>query len=372
MTAVTRPADARRSASRMMNSSIRCSFTGGLVGWITNTSWPRIESSILTLISPSGKWRSRGSVSGTSRISAILAASIMLAPPEINFSSPHGEAADVHLLADLGAGAQLGEWAAVGTVADPRVLYIHMRSDAALGANLRFAFEDRERLDHGVLTDGDGGVDERAVGVDDGDAAQHQALEQPAARDVCRPGEPDAVLDPHRLARVVELDDRHRLQVQEDVGQVELARIVVVLDLVELLDEPAAVEAVDADVELVHALPLFRGSVLALDDALEPAVAVSDHAAVVARRILDAGDGRGRARLLVGVDDLEDARCGQKRGVSVDHQHLAAAQLAGRNLLQRVRRTPRVALVDQTGTPMEACRHVGVVGVRDHRDALRA
>jgi len=38
VTAVTRPAEARRSASRMMNSSIRCSFTGGLVGWITNTS----------------------------------------------------------------------------------------------------------------------------------------------------------------------------------------------------------------------------------------------------------------------------------------------------------------------------------------------
>src|SRR2546426_12031084 len=29
------------------------------------------------------------------------------------------------------------------------------------------------------------------------DAAQHQALEQPAAHDVCRPREPDAVLDPH-------------------------------------------------------------------------------------------------------------------------------------------------------------------------------
>src|SRR6202521_1561388 len=60
MTAVTRPAEARRRASRMMKSSIRCSLTGGLVGWITKTSWPRIESSILTLISPSGKWRRRG------------------------------------------------------------------------------------------------------------------------------------------------------------------------------------------------------------------------------------------------------------------------------------------------------------------------
>src|SRR5881628_3364099 len=50
-----------------------------------------MESSILTLISPSGKLRSRGSVSWTSRISAIFPARSMLALPEISLSSPQGE-----------------------------------------------------------------------------------------------------------------------------------------------------------------------------------------------------------------------------------------------------------------------------------------
>src|SRR5438309_489767 len=253
MTAVTLPAEARLSASRMMKSSIRCSFTGGDVGWMTNTSCPRIESSILTLISPSGKCRSRGSVRGTPSLSEMRSASSGLALPAISFSAPQGEAsspvnstavvnlpiiflpyhpswntdgcralgdvfrddracpgagapakfdgsdqhrvhpderpvadlgpilldavevrrdrtgadvgilakvgvaevrdvghlavpahlrpdqlgeaADVDVLGDLGAGSDLHERPAVGAVADPRVLYVHMRADAAFGAD---------------------------------------------------------------------------------------------------------------------------------------------------------------------------------------------------------------------------------------------
>ena len=43
-----------------------------------------------------------------------------------------GEAADVDVLGDLGARPQLGEGAAVGAVADPRVLYIDVRADPTL------------------------------------------------------------------------------------------------------------------------------------------------------------------------------------------------------------------------------------------------
>ena len=39
----------------MINSSIRFSLTGGQVGWTRNTSRPRMSSSILQEISPSGK-----------------------------------------------------------------------------------------------------------------------------------------------------------------------------------------------------------------------------------------------------------------------------------------------------------------------------
>src|SRR6266851_2359302 len=156
MTAVTRPAEARRSASRMMNSSIRCSFTGGLVGWITKTSCPRIESSILTLISPSGKRRSLGSVSWTSRTSAIRRASCMLALPEMSLSSPHG---DEGAVADLGpvlvlavevGGDRAG--ADVGVLAEVRVAQVgHVRHPAPV-ADLR-ADQLGEAADMHVVSD---------------------------------------------------------------------------------------------------------------------------------------------------------------------------------------------------------------------------
>jgi len=60
-----------------------------------------------------------------------------------------GEAADVHLLADLGPGRSLATGRS-RNVADP-ASSIYTCVHAALGADLRLAFEDRERLDHGVL-----------------------------------------------------------------------------------------------------------------------------------------------------------------------------------------------------------------------------
>src|SRR5215471_2938842 len=93
MTAVIRRADARRSASRRMNSSIRLSLTGWHVGWITNTSWPRSESWMLTEISPSGNRRTRGSVSGTPISSEMSAPSSGLELPATSRSCPHGRSA---------------------------------------------------------------------------------------------------------------------------------------------------------------------------------------------------------------------------------------------------------------------------------------
>src|SRR5437773_9220587 len=60
------------------------------------------------------------------------------------------EAADVDVLADHAAGSKLGERTAVGAVGDPRVLYVDVRSDAALGADVSVALEHGERLDHRV------------------------------------------------------------------------------------------------------------------------------------------------------------------------------------------------------------------------------
>lgn len=54
ITAMMRPALARRAASTMMRSSITLWFDGGQVGWMMKTSSPRMFSLIFTKLSPSG------------------------------------------------------------------------------------------------------------------------------------------------------------------------------------------------------------------------------------------------------------------------------------------------------------------------------
>src|SRR5262245_9091616 len=61
------PADARRSASTMMSSSITLSFTGEHVGWTTYVSTPRTFSWITQNVSPSEKRETRDLPSGNSR-----------------------------------------------------------------------------------------------------------------------------------------------------------------------------------------------------------------------------------------------------------------------------------------------------------------
>ena len=76
-----RSALARRQLSIITNSCMMFSFTGGQVGWIKNTSRPRMSSLILHEISPSGNVPSDTSPSGTPRYSAIRVASAGLALP---------------------------------------------------------------------------------------------------------------------------------------------------------------------------------------------------------------------------------------------------------------------------------------------------
>ena len=59
--------DARRSASMRIRSSIRWSFAGNDVDWMTNTSSPRTFSWISTKISMSAKRRTMHLASGSSR-----------------------------------------------------------------------------------------------------------------------------------------------------------------------------------------------------------------------------------------------------------------------------------------------------------------
>src|SRR5580700_5755716 len=82
MTAVIEPADARRSASVMMRSSITLSFVGLLVDWMMNASTPRTFSPISTKLSPSLKRVTLHLPSGVSRYWPMAAPSSGFALPE--------------------------------------------------------------------------------------------------------------------------------------------------------------------------------------------------------------------------------------------------------------------------------------------------
>ena len=62
-----RPAEARRSASIMISSSISVSFGRPQIDWITKTSRPRTLSAIRTNVSPSGKFTTSHSPSEVPR-----------------------------------------------------------------------------------------------------------------------------------------------------------------------------------------------------------------------------------------------------------------------------------------------------------------
>src|ERR1700761_6359100 len=88
MTAVMRRADERRSASVMINSSIKWSLAGNDVDWMMKTSEPRTFSSTSTKISLSAKRRTLALVSGKFSQSAISLASAGLELPATSLMEP--------------------------------------------------------------------------------------------------------------------------------------------------------------------------------------------------------------------------------------------------------------------------------------------
>ena len=73
------------------------------------------------------------------------------------------------------------------------------RADAAHAADLGVAAQDGAGIDHGVLADLDVGVDVGGLGVADGDAGDHQALEHALVEDALGGGELGAVIDAQDL-----------------------------------------------------------------------------------------------------------------------------------------------------------------------------
>src|SRR3972149_3726968 len=160
MTAVMRAAEARRMASMITRSSIRCSFTGGEVGWRTKTSSPRTLSSMLMRTSPSAKRERVISPRGTSRESQTSWASAGLPAPVNTFNvrpltvpSPADLARPDHARGhadDDGAGGHVLRHhrprAGGGALADPQRGHEHR-----VAAGERFVFDDRGPLLAGAV-----------------------------------------------------------------------------------------------------------------------------------------------------------------------------------------------------------------------------
>ena len=150
----------------------------------------------------------------------------------------------------------------------------------------------------------------------------------PALREPGHVGEVDAVVDAEREVGIGERERLHELvvraQQREHVRQVELALGVVAAEPRERGEQRAAVEQVEARVDLADR-ELLLGRVargLGLDDALDAPLRVADDAAVAGRVLeLHARDRRRGAGLLVRGDQRGDRLAGDERHVAVDDQH---------------------------------------------------
>ena len=140
-------------------------------------------------------------------------------------------------------------------------------------------------MDYRVLADRDVGINEGCRWVRDRDPAHHQRIEDPLTHDPLGLGELPAVVDAEDLVAIRYRDGRDLSLDQPDhVGQVVLARPVLVLELEQRRPELASAEDIDAGVDL-RDRALLIGRVFFLDDVAEHAVA-SPHNAAVAVRVI--------------------------------------------------------------------------------------
>ncbi len=253
-----------------------------------------------------------------------------------------------------------------------------LRADRRAAADARRAQQRAERQQRRVGADLDAGVDDGRAGVDDRDAGRHVSGEDPPLRLGADLREVAAVVDAEREAGVVDDVGAHRsasgTQDRQHVGQVQLALGVVGADLAERVEQLAAVERVDAAVDLAD-LQLGRGRVaglLRLDDALDGAVGRAHDAAVAGRVRQHHRQHRRRGGLLdVGRRERVQRGARHQRHVAVEDDHRrVAVDLAGRGL-DRVGRAARLLLDgehDVVGEP----RRERAIGAADDDDLGRA
>ena len=288
------------------------------------------------------------------------------------------DVAVLHLdvVADLHAAPQVTAGAQVSSGPELDVVVELARLDHAVGLHVHplaepaGAGDHHARIDPRVAADLHVGVDVGGVGIHDGDALGHQSLGGAPAHDRGGPGQLGPAVHPECLFGVVQeqrlhghaLADRQR----DDVGQVELALLVAVVELGQVLREQLRVEQIDSRVALLDG-QLFRARVGHLDDPRHPPRGVADQAA-----------GKGEARRQqhqirppLGLERPHPPyRLGaQQRGVSVQDQHLAGEPgEGGQGLLRGVARPATLALYDEVSAPAEALLDLlGVAPDHDHQ-----
>jgi hypothetical protein len=169
-------------------------------------------------------------------------------------------------------------------VADGCVREAAVRADCAVCAYGRVAEEDGLGHEDGVLAHGHIGADPDLVGVEHGDAGEHQLMVDAALHDLRDLSKLGTVVDAEDLGslRCVVHADRLAFGDEDldEVREVVLALGVVVADLVEVVGKTVAAEAVRRGVALFERLALLLGAVLVLDDGRDLALLVQDDAAI--------------------------------------------------------------------------------------------
>ncbi len=247
-------------------------------------------------------------------------------------------------------------------------------ADDAVAADLRCHVDDDVGIDDRIGPDGHGVVDVRRRRIQDGDSREHVAVHDAPPLDRRHRRQLPAVVDAMRFVGIDHadsLDPAARAgQQSDDVGQVVFALIVVGLHLIERAPQPAAVEAVDAGVDLGDAL-LVVGGIPILDDALD-LPALSQHPAVPVRPVDHRRqNGGGGARRGVVTDQALDGLDGQERHVARQHEDGTVGGLAlDARLEYSVAGAEALALLDDGHPLADDGSHAIAVGADDEDDAI--
>src|SRR5919201_3086034 len=138
-------------------------------------------------------------------------------------------------------------------VADDRVPQLAHGPDHAVITDGARPSNRRERMDHGVSADPDIGIYISGIRVGDGDAADHELVQNPVPHDALGVGQLPAVVDAQDLEWVFDGDSVHlALDEPDDVRQVILAGAVLVLELRQRRPELAARKAIDPRVDFAN------------------------------------------------------------------------------------------------------------------------